>query len=301
MTDPLARLLWIVGRHRERHFIEVRSLGQPIMQTFVPCNRPARLAAVIREQAATHDVYVGAAPRTTRNGGRESVEYSWALWADCDTKASVANLARFHIRPSMVIFSGSGYNAHAWWALDEPVKSDTAEELNRRIAHALGSDIKVTDPPRILRAPGTLNHKHDPPRRVRAVEASETLHPTQRFASLPSVPSEGPSVRSKTIRGPRLGDRSDSLLALTAEDYVGRLLGRQVQAGAKTPCPFHDDWSGDGGSLHIYHGTKGWHCFGCGKGGTVFDFGGHLWDLQTRGPDFVELRERLERELGVTR
>lgn len=35
-------------------------------------------------------------------------------------------------------------------------------------------------------------------------------------------------------------------------------------------CPFH---AGDNtASLKIYRGNKGWHCFGCGVGGSVIDF-----------------------------
>lgn len=35
-------------------------------------------------------------------------------------------------------------------------------------------------------------------------------------------------------------------------------------------CPFHP---GDrNASLKVYKGAKGWHCFGCGKGGSVIDF-----------------------------
>ena len=34
-------------------------------------------------------------------------------------------------------------------------------------------------------------------------------------------------------------------------------------------CPFHGDTDA---SLKVYKGTGGWHCFGCGKGGSVIDF-----------------------------
>lgn len=35
-------------------------------------------------------------------------------------------------------------------------------------------------------------------------------------------------------------------------------------------CPFH---AGDrDASLKVYKGKKGWHCFGCNKGGSVIDF-----------------------------
>ena len=34
-------------------------------------------------------------------------------------------------------------------------------------------------------------------------------------------------------------------------------------------CPFHGEKTA---SLRIYKGTGGWHCYGCGKGGSVIDF-----------------------------
>lgn len=34
-------------------------------------------------------------------------------------------------------------------------------------------------------------------------------------------------------------------------------------------CPFHGDTDA---SLKVYKGTGGWHCYGCGKGGSVIDF-----------------------------
>ncbi len=34
-------------------------------------------------------------------------------------------------------------------------------------------------------------------------------------------------------------------------------------------CPFHGDRDA---SLKVYKGIGGWHCFGCGKGGSVIDF-----------------------------
>lgn len=45
-------------------------------------------------------------------------------------------------------------------------------------------------------------------------------------------------------------------------------------------CPFHD---GDKhGSLKIYDGTRGWHCFGCGAGGSVIDFTMRLYGITFR-------------------
>ena len=42
-------------------------------------------------------------------------------------------------------------------------------------------------------------------------------------------------------------------------------------------CPFHNEKTG---SLKIYSGGKsGWHCFGCGRGGSVIDFVMELFGL----------------------
>ena len=34
-------------------------------------------------------------------------------------------------------------------------------------------------------------------------------------------------------------------------------------------CPFHGDTDA---SLKVYKGSSGWHCFGCGRGGSLIDF-----------------------------
>jgi DNA primase len=57
------------------------------------------------------------------------------------------------------------------------------------------------------------------------------------------------------------------------------------------PCPFHLD---ERPSLHVYAtADRGWTCFSCRRGGSVYDLAAALWGLKTRGRDFVEVRERL--------
>lgn len=50
---------------------------------------------------------------------------------------------------------------HAYWVLDVPVSKEQAEIGNRRLALALGADPAATDAARVLRPPGTFNHKPD--------------------------------------------------------------------------------------------------------------------------------------------
>jgi DNA primase len=52
---------------------------------------------------------------------------------------------------------------------------------------------------------------------------------------------------------------------------------------------FHPD---DNPSLQLYEdGT--FYCYGCGAGGSIYDFAGTLWSLETKGRAFLELRARL--------
>ena len=51
-------------------------------------------------------------------------------------------------------------------------------------------------------------------------------------------------------------------------DQVLDLYGYKARHGFMV-CPFHGDTDA---SLKVYKGTGGWHCFGCGKGGSVVDF-----------------------------
>jgi hypothetical protein len=120
------------------------------------------------------DVYVGCAPRTRRHGGRDAVERAFALWADCDGEDSVAALEAFEPEPAIVIGSGTGSNCHAYWPLTAPLPRDEVEVANRRLAHALGADPASADVARILRVPGTLSHKHDPPTPVHALRLDRT-------------------------------------------------------------------------------------------------------------------------------
>ena len=77
--------------------------------------------------------------------------------------------------------------------------------------------------------------------------------------------------------------------------YFERLTGLRVGPSGKLHCLFHDDRSP---SLHVYlEPERGWFCFGCRRGGSVYDLAALLFGLGTRGRDFVELRRELERRL----
>jgi DNA primase len=85
------------------------------------------------------------------------------------------------------------------------------------------------------------------------------------------------------------------LLAIPAATYVRELTGLEPRGNGKVNCPFHAD---DTPSLHLYEdGT--FYCYGCGAGGSVYDFAGRLWSLETKGRAFLELRARLAESFGL--
>jgi hypothetical protein len=271
--------------------------GQRMGQVF---DRPDRLRGLATRALALGrrtDVYVGCAPRTRRHGGRDSVERGFVLWADCDGEGAVARLAEFEPTPAIVIASGSGSNCHAYWPLTDPVARYELERANRRLAHALGADPASADAARILRIPGTLSHKHDPPTAVDAIRLDTDRHinATDVVGSLPDPPAAAPAG---TTIAPIAHRGDDQLLAIPPDVYVRRLLGIDVPRHRKVPCPFHEDRHA---SLHVYEtAERGWYCFGaCRRGGTIYDLAAPLYGYTARGEDFLRLRTELRRLFGL--
>jgi len=47
--------------------------------------------------------------------------------------------------------------------------------------------------------------------------------------------------------------------------------------------------------MHVYADPgQGWYCFGCGRGGTIYDLAAMLWGRDTHGREFIQLRRELE-------
>ncbi len=248
------------------------------------------VGSYIQPSASNADVYVGVLPRR-RNGGTRAdvVPLGAVLWADCDSAESVAALDEFLPEPAIVVASGSGCNRHAYWLLVETVSIDEIEVANRRLARFLGADERCADAARILRPP-SFNHKHDPPQAVRLL-GCEPSH-KQRLHEIVDVVDDVEPVADVAIA--RQSDRGaeDPLLAIGPARYIEELAGLAVPRHRKVRCPFHQDGTP---SLHVYDDPRrGWYCFGCGRGGSIYDFAASLWGMQTRGDHFIELRRRLE-------
>jgi hypothetical protein len=289
----------LAGTAHRGELIELRYRledGQRMGQGF---DRPDRLRGLATRAIALGrrtDVYVSCAPRTRRHGGRDAVDRAFALWADCDGEDAVPALADFEPAPAIVIGSGTGSNCHAYWPLTEPLQRDEVECANRRLAHALGADPASADAARILRVPGTLSHKHDPPTRVDAIrlDTKRRVDAADVVGALPDPPAP---ARTTFAPPATLARGDDPLLTIAPEVYVRRLLGVDVPRHRKVPCPFHQDRHA---SMHVYEtAERGWYCFGaCRRGGTIYDLAAPLYGYAARGEDFLRLRTELRRLFG---
>lgn len=256
-------------------------------------------ATAIEELGSKTDVYAGCAPRRRRAGGLEAIERVWVLWVDCDTPEAIAGLQAFRPAPAMIVRSGSGENRHAYWTLTRALRADDATAANRRLAHAVGADTgAVTSAATILRPPATSNFKHKPP----AAVVAERLQPWRRVSprSLVDALADPPTLRTKSPARPAdvVAAEDDALRRVTPAVYVQALTGLEPGRDGKVSCPFHG--TDRTPSLHVYDDPHdGWYCFGCGRGGSVFDLGAEVFGLSTRGREFVELRSRLQEALAA--
>jgi len=276
--------------------VEVRfSVASGMARRF---HRVAELEGVVDAVAGLArwtDAFVGVVPRRRRGGRREDlVERASVVWVDCDSDESVATLAAFRPRPAIQVASGSAQNRHAYWALRDAVGLDVVEQINRRLALELGADARSGDAARILRPAASTNWKSGRPAAVRliALDEEHSLDVAELDRRLPALPAapEATDPRSPRVAG------EDRLLAVSPRVYVERLTGTPVGRSGKICCPFHKDHTP---SLHVYEDPqRGWYCFGCGRGGSIYDFAALLLGRGTRGEEFIELRRELAAIIG---
>jgi hypothetical protein len=210
--------------------------------------RPVREAGelAVPDLPATRDVYVACATRTVRPAGSQrgdaaSCAAITALWVDVDVagpghaasdlppdlEAAGAWVDGFALEASALIVTGGGL--HAWYFLDAPLEAAAAGAVLEDWraawdAHAAASGWRVDpvfDLARVMRLPGTFNHKATP---ARAVEL-RALEPDRRYTVAevadvcpgrpPAITTHPPGVRRS--HGPTAGATGRARAALTAE------------------------------------------------------------------------------------
>jgi hypothetical protein len=100
-----------------------------------------------------------------------------------------------------------------------------------------------------------------------------------------------------TAAGDRLSGAAsdDPLLDIAPAEFVEVLTGLELPASGVIRCPLpdHEDRTP---SFKAYRDPEdGWCCFGCCRGGSIYDFAGALWGYPPplRGARFSAVRDRL--------
>jgi hypothetical protein len=312
-TEARLYLATLFGAEHADSLIEVRCPKVPAFRRFSPVGEIEDVATHVERCAKTTDVYVGVAPRIRiegkQTGGKSAIDHVQVLWADCDTADSIAMLVDFAPDPTIEVSSGGG--VHAYWMLTAPVSKEQAEIGNSRLALALGADSAATDSARVLRPPGTFNHK--PERLVDGKPALVTLRaltearytweetvgvlpdpPTRR--STPSTARARVKTRATTTAGSAGRVADDPLFRFSPPEYVELLSKRKIDRRGYAFCPFHDDQKTP--NLRVWSTVdKGWFCFVCKKGGGIIEFGALLFGIKPRGADYHRLRREIAARL----
>lgn len=265
-------------------------------QAFFELSDRDRMAELIDQWSVHADVYVGVLVRGHGRPGGGVYLPSRVLWADCDTPEAVERARNFERRPNIVVETSPG-RAHVYW-VTKPLEADRVFDANLRLASHLGADPNSCDPARILRPPETINHKGEVPNLVvcREIEASgpppEADHVVGHLADAHSSCRRLlPRIHRGQIR------HEDGLDRIPSVVYAAFFTRSQPTRGGKLVCPFHPDTDP---SLQTYvDPDRGWYCFGCGRGGSIIDWGAVTYGIEPRGAGYWEIRRRLSRELAA--
>lgn len=154
-------------------FIEVRAIHpfkKPVSKFYPSIEALTADSSVIGNFSQDYNVYIGVCPRQKENGDKGAIKFIWVLWIDMDAKnfsggkdEIFRRLNSFPIHPTIIVDSGNGF--HAYWRLKEPVEIrgdrdvSNVEAYLKALAANLDGDFTSAEIARILRLPGTLNHK----------------------------------------------------------------------------------------------------------------------------------------------
>ncbi len=300
MSDELDTVLRLLaGSDPGERLLEVRYRrpdGEAGMgERFIPARNLRAASRFIAWQGARSDTYVGVLLRDRPRGGREAVSRSHLLFVEIDREDAVECLRRAPAPATAVVSSGTPGHVHAYFQLTAAVTPAELEAGNRKLAGKIGVDLRSVNASRILRPPSAYNFKHAPPAPTTLEVADHSRVYTYDFllGRLTDPQPKPPPMPPRRKLAPRVGggyeDVDRQLRSIATPDYIARLTGRELNREGKIACPFHADRNP---SLQAYLDGS-WACFGCGKGGTIYDFAGYLFGLQTKGPAFLALRERL--------
>jgi putative DNA primase/helicase len=218
-----------------------------------------------------------------------------ALWLDldcgndkpyADIRAAWAALADFHNATGLppAVFVNSGGGVHLWWPFSKPLAKPqwlAAARLLKELCRLYDFKVdhkRTTDIASILRPPGTLNHKYDPPRPVLWNDDARSFDPDELIEKLQAahdrVQARAPVDRSAVaanVRHPardrdaEIARLEDALRYIPADDRdtwftVGA--GIHEAGWGETGFAVWDEWSCTSHKYNADDQLKTWMSFG---------------------------------------
>ena len=294
-----------VARDRDGR-VHPRRSGHP--GNFPACGNIAALQAIAAgARQAGRECWCGPLARTAPVPGGRTVPGGRLLWADADTPAAVARSRELgrSVPLRLVVESGGASDPgerrlHVYLLADRWLDPDELEAANAALAVRLGSD-RVGDRGRLMRLPGTRNHKNGPPGRWCRILACDLHAPGIDLAAIVGARALRGARRSPA-RGNGAPAAAGSLAALAPRDWFAALEpGREITRFGYTRCPLHDEQIP---SLKLYdRPEEGWYCWGCGRGGDLIEYA--AWRRHGRparrldGAAFSALVSELAARLGT--
>jgi P4 family phage/plasmid primase-like protien len=148
--------------------------SSPVFQTeYFEYPNQAQDAAkrVITLSESGHDVWHCAHLLAGRRRVKENATAVAALYVDGDGAQVPDHLPQ----PTAVVRSSPG-REQLYWRLSMPVPPEVGEDLNRRLAYAMGADKSGWDLTQLLRPPGSRNYKYPEAPVVEVTDLDEVVH-----------------------------------------------------------------------------------------------------------------------------
>ncbi len=245
---PCVDFLKFLYQHCDEGFINLRFIpkdsAKPITQKFIPLSEIESIPKILKDYIDQYHCYFAVATRINGNGSKDGIIQIPILWIDLDLyklsdkekEESRQRCKDFPLKPTFIINSGGG--RYILWMLKEPASSEDipkVENLLKRIASYFYGDMSATDASRILRIPGSLNHKYQHTPQVIIKDS----HPERQcslddFDFLPQVEplkaEEGSKLpegwEKELLGGVEEGERNNAITRLVGR-YVGKGLSRE--------------------------------------------------------------------------
>jgi len=189
-------------------------------------------------------VYYGVNPANERGMADERARIGTIAAVNCvfaefdakdyggDKAATLAHVDGLAVSPSVVIDSGGGY--HCYWFLRSPfifaeqADRDRARQLQAAWVAYVGGDGGAKDLARVLRVPGTVNSKYNPPRPVTILRADLARLYTIGDLETAAKPPTSPNNRQPTTSGNGRGPSDDA-----GQHWLDKALARYVPHGGE--------------------------------------------------------------------